>query len=105
MPQTTYYQPVGGNGSYAVNSQLLAAPMAAAFYPGMAGVPFYKGNGQGPPTIPINYMNSQSATGGADLSGTAAASNPFDPMVSPLPWAIGALIIGLLGLRYIHWRH
>lgn len=101
---STYYQPVGGNGTYAVNSQLLASPMAASFYPGLASAPFYKGNGQGPPTVPINYMMGTSSNS-SDQTAAAAAANPFDPTASPLPWALGALIVGILGLRYIHWRH
>jgi hypothetical protein len=37
-------------------------------------------------------------------AGQQAADNPFSFVQSPLIIAVAALIIGLLGLRYIHWR-
>jgi len=87
-------------GSMQVNSQLIPVPMSNAFYPTYASAPFYKGNGQPPPTIPLNYMSS----GGTDYSAQVAAANPFSFTQSPLIIAVAALIIGILGLRYVHWR-
>ena len=91
---------LGSAGTLPVNSQLIPAPMASAFYPGAAEMPIYRGSGQAPPTVPLNYMSAS----GSDAKAIAAASNPWSPIDSPLPWAIGALVVGMLGLRYIHWR-
>lgn len=87
-------------GSLQVNSQLIPVPMSSAFYPTLAGAPFYKGSGQPPATIPLNM----SSAGGTDQTASIAASNPFSFTQSPLPIALGALVIGMIGLRYIHWR-
>lgn len=89
----------GGNGSMQVNSQILPAPMMAAFFPNLAQAPIYKGNGQGPPTIPINYMSASSG----DATANIAAANPWSFTQSPLPILIVALIVGLLWLRMVHW--
>jgi hypothetical protein len=92
---------LGSAGSMNMNGQLVAAPMSGAFYPSGAQAASYTGNGQGPATIPLNYMGSNSTT---SSTGAAAAANPFNPAVSPLWISIFALIVGMLGLRYIHWR-
>ena len=92
-----------GNGSLVTNGQILGVPMAGQFFPDMASAPFVKGSGQPPPTVPINYMQgNQTAMGNPQAM--IAAANPFSPTMSPLIFAVGALIIGILGLRYIHWR-
>lgn len=94
-----WFSPVSGNGTLVTNGQMTMAPMSSAFYPSMASSPFYKGNGQGPPTVPLSYMsNSQN-----QFVSTAMA-NPFSFTMSPLIMALAALVIGLVGLRYIHWR-
>lgn len=97
-----YYSPVAGNGTYVTNGQILQGPMQGAFFPSTAQVPFYKGSGQPPPTVPINYMSG--STSGDNLA-NLAGSNPWSFTQSPLIIAVAALIIGLVGLRYIHWRH
>jgi hypothetical protein len=33
-----------------------------------------------------------------------AANDPFNVQTSPVLWACVFLIVGLLGLRYVHWR-
>lgn len=33
-----------------------------------------------------------------------AAADPFNPVTSPVLWAAAFFIIGMLGLRYVHWR-
>lgn len=99
MSGNSYYVPMSGNGSAAVNSQLLNFPMIGAFFPNTASTPYYKGNGQPPPTIPISY-SSQDSTGNSSV----ASANPWSPQVSPLPWVIGALLGGMLLLRFVHWR-
>lgn len=90
-----------GNGSLITNGQLVPAPMSGAFYPSAGFAPFYKGNGQGPPTVPVSFMGQSS---GSTAMASNAVSNPLNFAVSPTVMALLALIIGLLGLRYIHWR-
>ena len=92
--------PFGGQGTLQVNSQLVPVPMTGQFYPSLAAAPFYKGSGQISPTLPLNMMSA----GGTDSSVAAATANPWSFTDSPLPIAVGALIVGMLGLRYIHWR-
>jgi hypothetical protein len=33
-----------------------------------------------------------------------AANDPYSPEKSPVLWACVFLVVGLLGLRYVHWR-
>ena len=101
MASQNWYSPVNGNGSMVTNGQIVPTPMASAFFPNLASAPFYQGNGQPPPTVPLSYMNAGS--GGNQLSSVAAA-NPFSFTMSPLLMAVIALVVGMLGLRYIHWR-
>ena len=95
-----WYSPVNGNGSMVVNGQIVPVPMGGQFFPTMASAPFYKGNGQGPPTVPLNFMGQGS---GNQLS-QVAGSNPFNFQLSPLLMACIALVVGIFGLRYVHWR-
>ena len=88
-----------GQGSLAVNNQLLVAPNSEAFFPSSATYPYFRGSGQGPATIPLDMVNY-----GGGSAASAATANPFSPTQSPLWIAIIALVVGLLGLRYIHWR-
>ena len=99
----SFYSPVQGNGTFVTNGQILSSPMSGAFFPSTASVPFYKGSGQPPPTVPVNYMGTSS--NGSDPLAAMAAANPWSFTQSPLIIAVAALIIGLVGLRYIHWRH
>lgn len=84
-----------------VNNQIVPAPMSSAYYPSGGAYPYYKGNGQGPATIPLNYMGSSQSGSGAAAN---AAAMPFSLTNSPVIWAIIFLIVGVAGLRYIHWR-
>lgn len=97
-----YYTPLSGNGTLVANGQILPVPMSGQFYPSLASAPMYKGSGQPPPTVPLNYM--QGSGGAGDAAAAKAASNPWSPTQSPLPIAVFALVVGILGLRYIHWR-
>lgn len=100
---TGYYSPAyGGSGSMSVNGQLVSVPMSNSFFPSTAAAPYYKGSGQPPATIPLSYNSGSSST---TSQAAMAASNPFSFTQSPLIIAIAALIIGILGLRYVHWRH
>ena len=87
-------------GSMNMNGQLVPAPMSSAFYPSSAESGVYRGTGQGPATVPLTYM--QGDTGMGNQAQTAAA-NPFHPTLSPLWISVIALIVGVLGLRYVHW--
>jgi hypothetical protein len=103
MANFPYYTPAPvGNGSMVVNGQIVPVPMIGQFFPPLASAPFYKGQGQPPPTVPLNYMPGAAAMNSA--SSQQAASNPMSFVQSPLIIAVAALVIGLLGLRYIHWR-
>lgn len=93
------YTPVRGNGTAGVNSQLVPFPMHGTFFPNLAQAPMYSGNGQPPPTIPINYMGMSSSHGAS-----MGVSDPWSVTQSPLPITIGALLIGFLLLRFVHWR-
>jgi hypothetical protein len=96
------YAPSWGNGSLVTNGQIVPVPMMGQFFPSMASAPFYAGNGQPPPTVPINFMSS--ASGSANGNAPAASSNPFSFTQSPLLISVIALVVGIAGLRYIHWR-
>lgn len=87
-------------GTLQVNSQLIPVPMSSAFFPNSASSPFYKGSGQPPPTVPLNYMSSA----GTNNTTAVAMANPWSPTQSPLPFAIIALVVGMLLLRYVHWK-
>lgn len=61
-----------------------------------------------PTTPPFAGAGPQAAfSGGTDVANTTAAAvaeaNPFHPRHSPLVWSIAFLVIGLLGLRLVHW--
>lgn len=101
-PQYWYTPAPVGNGSMVANGQIVGVPMGLQFFPNLAAAPFYKGSGQPAPTVPINYITgTPGSTGGMSA---AAAANPFSFTQSPLIIAILFLIVGILGLRYIHWR-
>lgn len=103
MAGGSFFTPAyGGNGTLSVNGQIVPMPMSNAYYPNTASAPFYTGSGQGPATIPLSYTSSSSPT---SAIASAAASNPFSFTQSPLVISVAALVIGILGLRYIHWRH
>jgi len=88
-----------GNGSMVTNGQIVGVPMLGQFFPALASAPFYSGNGQPPPTIPISYM-------GSGRSGMSASPLvPSSPTQGPVWIAIAAIVVGILGLRYVHWRN
>jgi hypothetical protein len=120
-----------GADTYAANGVRFTGPTSDMFHPQSFGqqttgvpqvsptMPPYLGAGYG------GAVNAQGAapTGGGggsvtdgenvDGYGTAgnnatvtqvAADNPLHLKVSPLWWTIGALIVGLILLRLVHWR-
>lgn len=95
--------------SMVVNGQLVAMRQSDAYAPIVFG-PTLRGGVTPVPNVPVNAYGP---TGGAVLTGSgnpasagvqAASASPWSPVASPLPWVVLALVIGLLGLRYIHWE-
>lgn len=91
-----------GNGSMVSNGQIVPVPMLGQFFPSLASAPFYKGSGQPPPTVPLNYMQGSGASN--DAMAATAAANPFSFTQSPLVIALIALVLGIAWLRIVHWR-
>lgn len=97
-------------GSQPINGQLVPELTATQMFPSQAYVPYAQGRGSATPTLPppVSFFNGghNPYTTGLETSSEAsqAAGDPFNPTVSPVLWALGFLIIGILGLRYVHWR-
>lgn len=71
--------------------------------------------GTAPSTLTPTGTAGAGLTGGENVDGfgtagnnavatQVAADNPLHLKVSPLWWTVGALIIGLILLRLVHWR-
>ena len=100
-----------GPSTSVVDGQRIAVQTSDAWHPvaygsTMQSVPASR------PVLPIYAGAPVNATGvgltGQDDNATQAAiagSNPFSFRASPLPWAVVFLLVGLIGLRVIHWRH
>lgn len=97
-------------GSSVVNGQLVSNYTWSAMKPSQAAAPYYVGNGVKPRTLMGFGMGSSGLAGtgigggGGSAASMDAIAAPWSPRASPVPWAIGFLIIGILGLRHIHWR-
>lgn len=89
-------------GTLYVNNQIVPAPQSQAFFPSGQQYPYYHGTGQGPATVPLNYMGGGS--NGTEGEAANASAMPFSIVHSPVIWAIIFLIVGISGLRYVHWR-
>jgi hypothetical protein len=101
------------NTSYSssvVNGQLVPNFTQRGMFPSQAAAPYWYGNGSKPATLAgfsplMGGMSPASGITGTGIGGGSLdISNPWSPTESPLPWAIGFLIVGFLGLRHIHWR-
>lgn len=98
-------------GSSVVNGQLVSNYTWSAMKPSQAAAPYYTGNGVKPRTLlgfgagngGLTGIAGTGVGGGAIAGMTDAGSNPWDPRASSVPWAIAFLIIGILGLRHVHW--
>jgi hypothetical protein len=90
-----------GPDSDTVNGQLLPFQNREARWP--LG---YIGLAQKVPNITATIPPMIGQVGGVSMndSEAIAMSNPWSLFHSPLPWAIGMLVVGLLLLRFIHWR-
>jgi hypothetical protein len=97
-------------GSQPINGQLVPEYTSTAMFPSPAYVPYYAGKGAATPTLPppvqFHGNGSDPWTSGLDMSGAVsqAAADPFNPVKSPVIWAIVFLVVGILGLRHVHWR-
>lgn len=83
----------------------------------------FQGRGYGPTPLAYDTYSAQPTTppftgatgstpagytaGGSDTANTTAAAvaagSPFNPKVSPVLWSVLMLLVGVLGLRLIHW--
>jgi hypothetical protein len=95
-----------------INGQLVPVNPSAAIYPAAYGPgpimhDFYGTQPTTPPFAGSAGGSAFAAPGGVDTANNTgaqiAAANPFHPRYSPLPWAIGLLLFGLIGLRIFHW--
>ncbi len=82
--------------STVVNGQLIPVFELQALTSGNAVGPIYNGAAASPATVPPN-----ASTGGSANSG--AAASPFSLRNSAVPILLIMLIVGVLGLRYVHW--
>lgn len=84
-------------GSATVNGQLVPVFKWNAFASGNATGPVYGGGPASPATIPPNASSGSA-------SASTAASAPFNVKSSPILLLLVMLVVGVLGLRFIHWR-
>ena len=82
-------------GSRVVNGQLVPVLEWQALASGNAVGPAWGGSPASPATIPPNAGNT---------AGSSVGGNPFSFTKSPLPLFLIMLVVGVLGLRYVHWR-
>jgi hypothetical protein len=87
--------------SLGVNDQLLSVGSSYFFQPGNAPGPSFRGAAAPPQTIPTGAGASLGQSAGALAT---ASGSPWSFAGSPLPILLIMLVVGLLGLRYIHWR-
>lgn len=106
-----------GADSAVVNGQLVALPQGYQYNPANYGQqttgvpnispaypPFMAGAAAMTNTPGTEAVGGYGTAGNNGVMTAAANSKPWSPRVSPLPWAIAALVIGLSGLHYFHWR-
>jgi hypothetical protein len=91
-------------GSSIENGQLVPTLMAGQVFPSEAYVPYYAGRGAPTPTLP--GVNLGNATGNVTAASSAsdAGTDPWNAQKSPVIWAIGFIIVGIIGLRFIHFQ-
>lgn len=81
-----------------VNGQLIPVFELQALTSGNAVGPIYNGGAASPATVPPN-----ASTGGKANNGGTAAMSPFSLRNSAVPLLLIMLVVGVLGLRYVHW--
>lgn len=92
-----------------INGQLIGMMENDAWEPSVIGPVLQQGTSPAPsaPPVALGQLQGMPTSGGAsaaDALTAQAANSPWDPRVSPLLFVILALVIGYLGLRYVHWR-
>lgn len=95
-------------GSSVVNGQLVTNYTWSAMKPAQAAAPYWQGTGVKPRTL-MGYGAGPTGLAGYGVAGGGviindAGEQPWNLRASPVPWAIGFLIVGILGLRHVHWR-
>lgn len=111
-----------GYGSDAINGQLVPVRTLDGYSPNAYGpivnvgtaavntVPPSLGAGGGriggnSGTVASSSGDITNNSGGTNMAhADLAAANPWNFKVSPLPMAMVFLVVGLVGLRLIHWR-
>lgn len=104
--------PMLSYGSQAINGQLVPEYTATAMFPSQAYIPYFQGHGAYTPTLPppVNVVAGGMDSWTSGISGVGsgsveeAADEPFNPIKSPVLWALGFLIVGILGLQHVHWK-
>lgn len=89
-------------GTRMVNNQLVPELMFAQVTPSQAYVPYYQGRGAPTPTLPGVAIGNPG--GNVIYQANDAGSDPWNMQKSPVLWAIGFVIVGILGLRWIHFQ-
>lgn len=106
------YDGLPAYGSAGINDQLVPVFTLSAFAPGQAQAPTYSGGLKSPPTLAYPTGLSQVGYPVGDTGGTGnlnsvasnAAANPWSPTQSPVVMAIAFLLVGIIGLRIIHFK-
>ena len=106
-----------GSDTAVVNGQRFTTPTTAAYLPtaygpqttGVPNVsptmpPFIGGQASATSTLGVETVGGYGTAGNNALATTVAGNNAFNPRVSPVIWAVLGLIVGLLALKWIHWR-
>lgn len=99
------YAPVGDTLQ---NGQDLGGARIYPFSTGLAIKPpayygDYIGSGNGLPVTPPTSALSGTAGAGGSYAVSAAKQNPWGPY-SPLPWAMGGIVVALGAMYAIHYR-
>ena len=102
---------VQGPSSNVINGQLIPLARGSQYAPQGFG-PQTTTVPQMPPTVPPPISGGStgtmaSAAGNGSQTGLHAmliGNNPWNPKVSPLPWALAGLVIALLMLHFVHYR-
>jgi hypothetical protein len=106
-----------GADTFLVNGQLLPFPTPAAYGPQgygpqtmgvpnvAAAYPPYKGAGGAMTQAPgSESIGGYGTAGNNNIVASIGAAHPWNPRVSPVPWALAGLIGSLLVLKAVHWR-
>lgn len=96
-----YYTTGLNTSSAIINSQLVPQTKTQWYTPFAVG-PVIQGVPASPPQSPPGYGSGTSD--GSDKA-AAAGNDPWNPMVSPVPWLIGMFLVGYVLIRWVHWGY